>query len=654
MESAPAPAPAPTPGAAPSQLNPTPEFLLLQAAVAGRYSLERELGRGGMGVVFLARDVALDRPVAIKLLPPGLASRDVVRERFLSEARIAAKLSHPNIVPIHAVEAAGDVVFFVMSYVSGGTLGERVAAGPLSVADAVPMLREIAWALSYAHSQGVIHQDIKPDNILLEKGTGRSLVTDFGIARVSSAEPASSPLDVVGTPEFMAPEHAMGEPVDARSDLYALGVVAFVTLSGSLPFDRGTPAEIVAHHIRTRPRRLTKVARGVPAKLALIVDKCLEKDPDDRFQTGAEVAEALGTVLEQRGEIPVPVRVFIRESPPGRYALFLLLFLYLLFPFLGLAWWALDQGALGVLGVTGVLAGAIATPVALVVRRARRVVKAGLTREDLLHALETEAARRQEELAFVYGDDHAVKARKLIKLSRGLLLAGVASLGVAAIGSSASVWITAGVVSILAGAVAGSRGSQRWDWAGQRRLKFWRSRVGRWIFRLASWGRPPTGTPEIPANRATEYAIGTAILGLFEALPRETREALPELPDVVHRLEDDAQKMRMRVDEMAELLTHSDDAAPSDTLPDAWLDTRRAHAVERITEARDEAQRRLTHTVAALENLRLDLLRMRAGAVALDSVTASVGEAAELAEQVDRLLAGHGEIEQALRDEPNR
>src|SRR5881397_3895163 len=214
-----------------------PLFLAFQEAVAGHYALERELGRGGMAVVYLARDVRLDRSVAIKLLPPELAAQDKLRDRFMREARTAARLSHPHIVPIHAVDEVGGFVFYVMAYVDGETLAERVMSrGPLPPAEATRVLREVAWALAYAHAQGVVHRDVKPANILLERGTGRAMVTDFGIARLAAASGETAVGELLGTPEYMSPEQAGGDVVDGRSDLYALGAVGFFALTGRPPF----------------------------------------------------------------------------------------------------------------------------------------------------------------------------------------------------------------------------------------------------------------------------------------------------------------------------------------------------------------------------------------------------------------------------------
>ena len=238
---------------------------------------QRELGRGGMGVVYLARDVQLDRDVAIKVLPTHLARTAAARERFVREARMAAGLSHPHIVPIHRVGEAGGFVFFVMSYVEGETLGERLRTrGPLPPADATRVLREVAWALAYAHGRGIVHRDVKPDNILLEAGTGRALVTDFGIAHGGGDPgPATDPGKITGTAHFMSPEQAASEPIDGRSDIYSLGVVGYLAVSGRLPFessnlpaaaraagDRGA-AERDARRARAARRRSARRSTGV-------------------------------------------------------------------------------------------------------------------------------------------------------------------------------------------------------------------------------------------------------------------------------------------------------------------------------------------------------------------------------------------------------
>ncbi len=333
--------------------NVDPLFLSFQEAVAGRYSLERELGRGGMGVVYLAREVRLDRPVAIKVLPPAGASQPALRERFLREARTAAKLSHPNIVAIHAVDEAQGFVFFAMAYVEGETITDRVAArGPLPPSEGARVLREVAWALAYAHGQGVIHRDVKPDNIMLEAASGRVLVADFGIAGLVRGAAGLGGGEVIGTPEFMSPEQALGEELDPRSDLYALGVTAFFVFTGRLPFEAASATEVLAKQVTAPPPNVADVASGIPRRLAQLVEGCLAKDRTDRPASAADVAERLSQTLDKKKELPLALRAFVKhDSRFGGAGVVLYPFALLL----GSIWAGMFSGVTG--GMTAFVAG---------------------------------------------------------------------------------------------------------------------------------------------------------------------------------------------------------------------------------------------------------------------------------------------------------
>jgi serine/threonine-protein kinase len=290
------------------------EFLALQEALAGRYSIERELGRGGMGIVLLARDVALDRLVAIKLLPPDLAIDTKLRERFLREARTAAGLSHPNIVPIHTVEEYGDLVFFVMGYVDGETLRQRVERhGPLTPRFAMKLLQEVAWAIGYAHQRGIVHRDIKPDNIMIEQATERALVTDFGIAQVGP-QTDDEPGTVIGTARYMSPEQACGDSVDGRTDLYALGATFFYALTGRAPFEARNLPALLAQHVSEPAPGVRAFRPEVPDRLATVIDTCLAKAPEDRIQSGDEAARLIGEARGREFRAPPLVRNFVRNA----------------------------------------------------------------------------------------------------------------------------------------------------------------------------------------------------------------------------------------------------------------------------------------------------------------------------------------------------
>jgi len=274
------------------------EIASLRAALKGQYAIERELGRGGMGIVVLARDERLDRRVALKVLPPTLAEQSDTRERFLREARMSAQLSHPNIVPVYRADDIGGFAFFAMGFVDGETMGDRIRdRGALAPAEVVRILREVSWALAYAHARGIVHRDVKPDNILLERSSGRAIVTDFGIARADFNPSLTQDGLVLGTVHYMSPEQSSGDALDGRSDLYALGCVGFLALSGRLPFEGQSPQSILIAHATKEPPPLRSIAPQVPAPLAAVIDQCLRKAPAERFATGEELAEALGKAI---------------------------------------------------------------------------------------------------------------------------------------------------------------------------------------------------------------------------------------------------------------------------------------------------------------------------------------------------------------------
>ncbi|HEY0997777.1 MAG TPA: serine/threonine-protein kinase, partial [Gemmatimonadaceae bacterium] len=266
------------------------------AAIGDRFLVEGELGRGGMGVVYRALDVRLNRRVAIKVLPPELAYNPDVRERFLREAQLAAQLAHPNIVPIFSVDERDGVVFFVMGMVEGESLNTLLVRRPrMDVAEAERVLREVADALAYAHARGVVHRDIKPDNILLERETGRPMVTDFGIARAMSAGSRLTATGMsMGTPAYMSPEQAMGErEVDGRSDIYSLAVVGYQMLAGAPPFTATNTPALLMKHVAEPPKPILGARPDTPATLAGAITRALAKAPEDRWKDAGQFRDAL-------------------------------------------------------------------------------------------------------------------------------------------------------------------------------------------------------------------------------------------------------------------------------------------------------------------------------------------------------------------------
>jgi serine/threonine-protein kinase len=266
--------------------------------LSANYELEDEVGRGGMGIVYCARDRRLKREIAIKVLPPELSFRADIRQRFLREAETAAQLNHPNIVPIYTVEEKDNLVYFVMSYIKGDNLGVRLQQhGPMAPVEVRRILREVADALAYAHNRNVIHRDIKPDNIIIDEETGRAMVTDFGIARAltdSGDSRLTATGMAIGTPAYMSPEQSAGDrSIDGRSDLYSLGVVGYQMLCGQTPFVASNTPSMLVKHLSEQPIPVDERWPDLPPDLARAVMVCLEKDPENRFPNAAAFASAL-------------------------------------------------------------------------------------------------------------------------------------------------------------------------------------------------------------------------------------------------------------------------------------------------------------------------------------------------------------------------
>jgi serine/threonine-protein kinase len=626
--------------------HPSLEFLDLQAALAGEYSLQRELGRGGMGIVYLARDVQLDRDVAIKVLPTHLAHNREARERFLREARMAAGLSHPNIVPIHRVSEVGGFVFFVMSYVEGETLGDRLRArGPLPPADATRILREVAWALAYAHGRGIVHRDVKPDNILLEARTGRALVTDFGIAQ-GGADPSvvTDPGKIMGTAQFMSPEQAGSEPIDGRSDIYALGVVGYLAVSGRLPHEAPSVPALLFRQATQDAPSVMHAAPGLPPALGAAIDRCLARDRAARFSDGEALAEALAPA-EARPALPTTLRAWLAARNP------------LLVPYLG---WSAVIGTLTlanlVAWVTGnrpdgpadivLLAAITSLPlfpiIGFHINQAYRQFRAGHTLSDLRAALEIERRERAETEAVVQVKEEprwhrilraaTVAAGTWLATTFGLLAAGVVHENQA----GAMLIVAPMLATLLTGAASNALDVQfiptrirKW-WQTGIRERLWNSRAGEWLARRL-------GAPErsqlagASAFRATEAALGVAASELFAALPKAYRDELPDLPSIVAALEARAAEARAEMEVVAALV-------PSE-----------AGGAEVLAGRKKAAADYLAASVAALEGIRLDLLRLHAGASDLSPLTTLVDAARLIGEDLSRLAEAQREVEDATR-----
>lgn len=591
-----------------SDSNYSPEFASLQRAVAGRYSLVRELGRGGMGIVFLARDVALDRPVAIKLLPPDLARDAGFRERFLQEARMAASLAHPHIVSIHAVEAHDDIVFFVMSYVEGESLGERVRRrGRLGASEVARIVQEVAWALSHAHARGIVHRDVKPDNILVDRESGRAMVTDFGIARALSAE--SAPATPAGTPHYLSPEQARGEPGDARSDLYALGVTAWYALTGAHPFEAPNVSTLLVRQSTETAPALRTVAPDVPTRLARAVDRCLARLPAQRWASAEELAVELNAVRARTGDLPGPVRAWVREILPagndigmGLGGVGVSLAVWMLLGVLnsgnGLASGIDDIFVTFAMAVSASLSAGLAlVRLGSVAMATRDLVESGFDHDAARLALtEADADRAAEQRETPSAD------RRRRALAYGLIGAAKSALALwlASLDDPAWLYLPATAFSVLIPMITIRtvwstlhEGHSMWS-------RLMRGPFGRLLFRGARLFTRDRPASTAAAGQRTVIALGLEAESLFRALPPHIRDQLHELPAVLASLRAKAEQMR---------------AAD-----------------------REGSGERISGVVAAMEAVRLELMGMGAGVASVPDVTRNLEEARLIAARIDAAL----------------
>ena len=620
----------------------------LADVLAGSYELEGEIGRGGMGIVYGARDVKLRRRVAIKVLPPELAYREEIRRRFTREAQTAARLSHPHIVPIHSVGEEGGLVYFVMGFVDGESLAARLRRRErLPIEEARRIMAETADALGLAHNLGVIHRDIKPDNILLEGTRRRVMVTDFGIAKALSADSSGGGTltgtgVAIGTPAYMSPEQAAGDrEIDARSDIYALGVVAFEMLTGHIPFKAPTVQGILVKQVTEPVPDIRAIRSDCPDELASSVMRCLDKEPENRWST----ADALRRALESRTSAPYrprsPLARRPSRAPPQR-------------PARDQEWWDWF--------------GEDARPD----RRPRRSAARDRSKSP----------QRARGPSPPHSDPRTAGEPSIVRKFRASLASyasvnGGLLLMVVATPLPAPVFL---LPAIGWGIGLASQYSKLWSAGYSMRDVLDRP--------LAPDALPPRNAPpgagrvasrvvraDVPTGEYGAFAgqIGQvrkdrqAILQVMDKLSEGDRAMLPDVVDTVEALVG-------RAEELATMLQQMEGAGDPSTL--AGLDTRireleeqapgadndrrldllrrQRVTVAELVERRGRVAAHLESCVLAVQNVRFDLLRLRSAGVqaVLSDLTSATQEARALQIDVEAAIDAAGEIRDALRGPP--
>ena len=267
----------------------------------GRYEIKAEIGRGGMATVYHAYDPRFEREVALKVLPRAMLHDPQFRTRFEREAKTIAMLEHPAIVPVYDFGEEDGQPYFVMRYMTGGSLTDRMKKGPMTIQEVAQLFERLAPALDEAHAKGIIHRDLKPGNILFDQN-GEPYISDFGIAKIAASPSNVTGSAIVGTPAYMSPEQAQGEGIDGRSDIYGLGVIIFELLTGTQPYHGDTPMSVVVKHITDPVPHILDVKPDLPPAIEAVIERAMAKDRDERFPTVKALSDALNAVA--RGEAP--------------------------------------------------------------------------------------------------------------------------------------------------------------------------------------------------------------------------------------------------------------------------------------------------------------------------------------------------------------
>jgi len=603
----------------------------LSQALGTSFTLEGEIGRGGMGVVYHARDERLKRKVAVKVLPPELAFREEIRIRFLREAETAARLSHPHIVPIHSVgEGPEGLVYFVMAYVDGESLGARLKRrGRIPPEEARRILMETADALGAGHALGIVHRDVKPDNILLEGSRGRTVLTDFGIAKALTSSTGPGTLTAtgvaIGTPHYMSPEQAAGDrEIDGRSDIYSLGVVGFQMLTGELPFSAPTVPGLLLKQITEQAPYLKDKAPTCPDDLASCVMRSLEKEPEARWPT----ADALRRALESRSAPPYRPR---RTGRSTRFS-------------------------------TGAEA---AGPPAQLQGRGRP---------------DSPMARRRS-------------GRAALKEAKTQLTASGEPKMVAEFRDRVVTWVgICGGMLVIDLITGGGINFAQWvalPWAAfgilPRYMKLWQSGYS-WrdvLHRPAALdgaearlglarrnANAPATTEEFGHQLETVRQARNdreAIMKIMERVPASERKLLPDVTATVDallkRAEDLARMLHgmsadvdegalARLDDRIEAVRHHEEGTERER--QLSLLERQKQALGDLLTRRRRVEEQIESCVMAMQNVRFDLLRLRSAGVAavLSDLTHATQQARALSRDVDHAIAAAGEIDDIMRDGP--